>query len=114
MNLEAYSHEVSSCGYWPFVGSEGIYYSYAYPEPDGFRRAKVGPAGAAYDEQMGEFVLPYELVRKADDPDTFLLEFLQSSYEAAADNGRWDRAALEAESGSLPGRSAAERSTGRR
>jgi hypothetical protein len=112
--LEAYSHEVSSCGYWPVAGTEGIYYSYAYPEPDGYRDAPVGPAGASYDGQMGEFVLPYELVRKADDPDSFLLEFLQSSYEAAADNARWDREALDVNGKVLPGIAAAERVSTRR
>ena len=77
--LEAYSHEVSSCGYWPGPGGEGVFYSYAYPEPDGFKRLPVGPTGASYDGEMGEFVLPYELVRTAEDPDRFLLEFLQST-----------------------------------
>ncbi|MPY91893.1 MAG: hypothetical protein GEV08_02175 [Acidimicrobiia bacterium] len=93
--LEAYSHEVSSCGYWPGGGPEGVFYAYAYPEPDGFRDAPVEPEGARYDEELGEFVLPYELVRTAADPDTALLEFLQRTYEAAADAAGWDRAALE-------------------
>lgn len=93
--LEAYSHEVSSCGYWPGGGAEGAFYSYAYPEPPGFRDVRVAPAGASYDEQLGEFVLPYELVRTADDPDRVLLEFLQATYEAAATTAGWDRAALE-------------------
>jgi hypothetical protein len=91
---EAYSHEVSSCGYWPAGGPEGIYYSYAYPEPDGFRDAPTH-ARAHYSDELGEFVLPYEQVRSAQDPDSVLLEFLQLAYEAAADNGRWNRAELE-------------------
>lgn len=94
---EAYSHEVSSCGFWP--GSEqvpqAVFYAYAYPEPDGFRAASVAPGGAAYDTQLREFILPYDDVRQAAAPDAALLEFLQSSYEAAADLGAWDRAALE-------------------
>ena len=94
--LEAYSHEVSSCGYWPGgPGEEGIFYSYAYPEPPGYRDHAVSPAGARFDEQLGEFLLPYETVRTAADPDAVLLEFLQSTYVAAADAARWDRAALE-------------------
>jgi hypothetical protein len=94
--LEAYSHEVSSAGYWPGgPGAEGTFYSYAYPEPAGFRDAPVGPAAASYDEALGEFVLPYEAVRTADDPDAVLLEFLQSTYEAAATAAAWDRDALE-------------------
>jgi hypothetical protein len=94
---EAYSHEVSSCGFWP--GSEQlpqpVFYAYAYPEPEGFRSAKVGPSGAAYNTELREFILPYEDVRRAASPDESLLEFLQSTYEAAADSGAWDRAALE-------------------
>ncbi len=91
---EAYSHEVSSCGYWPDGGTEGLFYSYAYPEPDGFKDAPMSP-GASYDEQLGEFVLPYELVRASNDPDGALLEFLQLSYEAAANRGGWNRGELE-------------------
>jgi hypothetical protein len=94
---EAYSHEVSSCGFWP--GSETVpypvFYSYAYPEPDGFRSAPLHPASARYDSNLGEFVLPYDDVRQASSPDATLLEFLQSSYEAAADLAAWDRPALE-------------------
>ncbi len=94
---EAYSHEVSSAGFWP--GSEQVpypaFYSYAYPEPDGFSAAKVGPEGASYDLQLREFVLPYDAVRRAASPDAALLEFFQSTYEAAADSGGWDRASLE-------------------
>jgi hypothetical protein len=92
---EAYSHEVSSCGYWPGGDGEGLLYSYVYPEPEGFREAAVGPRGARYDEELGEFVLPYERVRAAEDPDGMLLEFLQTSYEAAADAAGWPRSRLE-------------------
>jgi len=92
---EAYSHEVSSCGYWPGGDGEGLLYSYAYPEPEGFRDAAVGPADARYSEALGEFVLPYERIRAAEDPDRMLLEFLQSSYEAAADSAGWQRSRLE-------------------
>lgn len=93
--LEAYSHEVSSCGYWPGGGPEGVFYAYAYPEPAGFRDAPAGPPEARYDEELGEFVLPYEAVRTAPDPDAVLLDFLQRTYEAAADAAGWDRASLE-------------------
>jgi hypothetical protein len=93
---EAYSHEVSSCGYWPGgPGEEGTFYAYAYPEPPGFADVPVRPAAARYDAALGEFVLPYEAVRTAADPDATLLDFLQSTYEAAADTGAWDRVALE-------------------
>jgi hypothetical protein len=96
---EAYSHEVSSAGFWP--GGGGIaypaFYSYAYPAPAGFAQARVGPAGAAWSESLGEFLLPYQAVREAASPDEFLLEFLQSSYEAAANAAAWDRTALERE-----------------
>ncbi|MDO9165371.1 MAG: DUF5996 family protein [Rhodoferax sp.] len=94
---EAYSHEVSSCGFWP--GGEAfpvpVFYSYAYPEPPGFSTAAVRPDGARYDPNLHEFILPYDAVRLAPAPDARLLEFLQSSYEAAAHFGKWDRAALE-------------------
>jgi hypothetical protein len=94
---EAYSHEVSSAGFWP--GGEPlrqpVFYSYAYPEPTGFRGARVGPAGAYFHEQLQEFVLPYDVVRTARSPDAALLEFLESTYRAAADLGGWDRAALD-------------------
>ena len=94
---EAYSHEVSSAGFWP--GSpeapEAAFYSYAYPSPPGFAEAAVRPAGAFFQPQMGEFLFPYEAMRTALDPDAALLEFLQSTYEAAADLGHWDRRALE-------------------
>ena len=112
---EAYSHEVSSAGYWPAAGGvEGSFYSYAYPVPDAFAAASVRPAAASYSDELGEFVLPYEAVRAADDPDALLLEFLQSTYEAAADAAGWDRPALEAASPDLPGFSAAERTRTRR
>ena len=92
---EAYSHEVSSAGYWPGPDGEGVFYSYAYPEPPGFRDADPGVAEATYDEALGEFILPYGVVRTANDPDAVLLHFLQATYEAAADAARWDRTALE-------------------
>jgi hypothetical protein len=91
---EAYSHEVSSCGYWPGGNAEGTFYAYAYPEPAGFAEWPV-PAGAHYLEGLGEFVLPYESVRTADDPDGLLMAFLQATYEAAAEPGGWDRPHLE-------------------
>lgn len=93
---EAYSHEVSSCGFWP--GSEAmepVFYAYAYPEPEGFRDYSVQPKEAFYSSQMREFILPYEAVRQSDDPDAVILAFLQSTYEAAANLGKWDRAVLE-------------------
>jgi hypothetical protein len=95
---EAYSHEVSSAGFWP--GSPGpvdypAFYSYAYPAPEGFAAAKVKPAAAFFSKELGEFILPYDAVRTADDPDAALLDFLQSTYDAAADLAKWDRAALE-------------------
>jgi hypothetical protein len=91
----AYSHEVSSAGYWPGAGDEGMFYAYAYPEPAGFAEWSVQPTAAYYDGDAGEFLLPYTAVRTADDPEATLLSFLQSSYEAAATLGEWDRAALE-------------------
>ncbi len=91
----AYSQEVSSCGFWPGGGTEGAFYAYAYPEPAGFDRWSVAPAAARYDTGYGEFLLPYEAVRTADDPDAVLLDFLQSTYEAAAELAQWPRAALE-------------------
>ncbi len=94
---EAYSHEVSSAGFWPGGGATdyAAFYSYAYPEPAGFRTSRVAPDGAVYNAAIGEFLLPYEAVRAAPDPDAALLAFLQSTYAAAADAGKWDRAALE-------------------
>jgi hypothetical protein len=93
--LEAYSHEVSSAGYWPGPDGEGVFYSYAYPEPAGFRTVDLGVDRSRFDEELGEFVLPYEVVRTAADPDAVLLAFLQAAYDAAADLAAWDRAALE-------------------
>jgi hypothetical protein len=93
---EAYSHEVSSAGFWPGAGlGEAAFYAYAYPEPDGFRDYPVGPAAAYYHKELGEFLLPYEAVRTANDPDAALLEFLQRTYEAAAQNAGWNRDTLE-------------------
>jgi hypothetical protein len=94
---EAYSHEVSSAGFWPGGGPvpHAVFYSYAYPEPKGFAQAPVEPEDAAFNADMGEFLLPYDSVRLASSPDDVLLAFLQSTYEAAADLGGWDRAALE-------------------
>ena len=92
---EAYSHEVSSAGYWPGPDGEGVFYSYAYPEPQGYRRAAASPATATFDEGLGEFTLPYTVVREATDPDAVLLEFLQSTYDIVADTAGWDRQALE-------------------
>jgi hypothetical protein len=91
----AYSHEVSSCGFWPGGGPEGSFYAYAYPEPEGFADWKAEPADAYYDQSLGEFILPYAAVRTATDPDGVLLRFFQSTYEAAAGLGHWDRAVLE-------------------
>jgi hypothetical protein len=95
--IEAYSHEVSSCGFWPGGGptQEPIYYSYAYPEPEGFKGYPVRPTGAFYSSELGEFVLPYDVVRRSKNPDQELLAFLQSTYDAAAETGRWDRVNLE-------------------
>ena len=94
---EAYSHEVSSCGFWPGNGGYGraAYYVYAYPEPAEYGKTKLRTADAFYDEGLGQFILPYDTVRRAADPDALLLGFLQETYAAAADLARWDRAALE-------------------
>jgi hypothetical protein len=93
---EAYSHEVSSCGFWAGSGiGYPAFYSYAYAEPAGFAQARVRPEQAFYSADLREFILPYDIVRQAPDPDQTLLEFLQSTYEAAANLARWDRAALE-------------------
>ena len=95
---EAYSHEVSSAGFWPGGGGPIEYpafYSYAYPAPEGFAAAKVRPAEAFFSKELGEFLLPYDAVRAARDPDAALMDFLQSTYAAAADLAQWDRAALE-------------------
>jgi hypothetical protein len=94
---EAYSHEVSSCGFWPGGGAvpHAAFYAYAYPEPAGFAQAHVQPDQAFYSNDLHEFILPYDVVREAKSPDDALLAFLQSSYEAAADLAKWDRASLE-------------------
>jgi hypothetical protein len=94
---EAYSHEVSSCGFWPGGGPipYPVFYAYAYPEPPGFSTAPVKPAAAFYSQDLREFVLPYEAVRESASPDQTLLDFLQTTYEAAAELGKWDRNALE-------------------
>jgi hypothetical protein len=107
---EAYSHEVSSAGFWPGGGGidHAAFYSYAYPEPDGFRATAVRPQRAFFNNQIGEFILPYDAVRTATDPDAALLAFLQSTYEAAANAGKWDRAALEC----APGRAGVPRPVG--
>ncbi len=91
----AYSHEVHSCGYWPGGSAEGSFYAYAYPQPDGFAEWRVEPAAAYYDGALHEFLLPYEVVRTADNPDAMLLAFFQTTYEAAAELAGWDRGALE-------------------
>src|SRR4051812_1482891 len=94
---EAYSHEVSSAGFWPGGGAIDYpaFYSYAYPEPEGYRPTPVRPDAAFFSEALGEFILPYDAVRTAAAPDQTLLEFLQTAYEAAANAAKWDRAALE-------------------
>jgi hypothetical protein len=94
---EAYSHEVSSAGFWPGSGAIDYpaFYCYAYPEPAGFRTAPLRPDAAFFSEALGEFILPYDAVRTAAQPDQALLDFLQSTYEAAANSAKWDRDALE-------------------
>ncbi len=97
---EAYSHEVSSAGFWP--GGNGVdasFYSYAYPVPAGFSECPVEPAEAHFSEALGEFLLPYEAVRNSADPDAAVLRFLQTTYEAAATSANWDRASLECSQG---------------
>ncbi|MHB8623830.1 MAG: DUF5996 family protein [Sulfuricaulis sp.] len=93
----AYSHEVSSCGFWPGGAPvpEPVFYAYAYPEPDGYKNYVVRPKAAFYSSEMHEFILPYEAVRRASNPDAMLLDFAHSTYEAAAELGRWDRQILE-------------------
>ena len=98
LTREAYSHEVSSAGFWP--GGGGVidfpaFYSYAYPAPEGFAEARPAPDAAYFETRLGEFVLPYDAVRTSSDPDATLMAFLQSTYAAAADLGGWNRAALE-------------------
>jgi hypothetical protein len=94
---EAYSHEVSSCGFWPGNGGFGqaAFYAYAYPEPAGFGQFRINQDATRYDPDLGQFILPYDAVRKARDPDDEVMRYLQGTYEAAADLGGWDRAALE-------------------
>jgi hypothetical protein len=94
---ESYSHEVASCGFWPGGDPypEPAFYAYAYPEPAAYAQARVSPAAAFYSEQLREFILPYEAVRRARSPEKVLLEFLRTSYGAAADLGQWNRAELE-------------------
>lgn len=94
---EAYSHEVSSCGFWPGGGPipYAAFYSYAYPAPEGFSTASIKPGTAFYNADLGEFILPYDAVRQSESPDETLLDFLQSTYEAAADLAGWDRDSLE-------------------
>jgi len=98
---ESYSHEESSAGFWP--GGSGVdypaFYSYAYPAPQGFGAAKVKPQAAFFHKELGEFILPYDAVRSSADPRKTLLDFLQSTYEAAANLGKWDRASLECDFG---------------
>ncbi|HEY3694339.1 DUF5996 family protein [Phenylobacterium sp.] len=100
---EAYSHEVSSAGFWPGGGAveTPAFYSYAYPTPEGFAAATVAPPAAEWDAALGEFILPYDAVRSAPDPDATLLAFLQSTYAAAAGLASWDRAALECAEGRI-------------
>jgi Family of unknown function (DUF5996) len=97
---EAYSHEVSSCGFWPGGGPVpyAAFYSYAYPEPVNFAAAAVQPAGSFYSNDLREFILPYDIVRDSESPDDTLLLFLQTTYEAAADLSGWDRELLERQS----------------
>jgi hypothetical protein len=93
--VEGYSRELSSAGFWPGGGKEGAFYSYAYPEPSGFSEYVIEPDGAYYSHEINEFLLPYEAVRAAEDPDREVTRFLQTTYQAAADAGGWDREALE-------------------
>lgn len=101
---EAYSHEVSSLGFWPGGAQlpEAVVYSYAYPEPKGFRDVKVRPRATSFNTDLGEFVLPYNAVRGAKSPENDVLTFAQTTYEAAADLARWDRPALERDDAVLP------------
>jgi hypothetical protein len=96
---EAYSHEVSSCGFWPGNGGYGraAFYVYAYPEPTGYGSTRLATTDAFYDEGLGQFILPYDAVHRASDPDKLLLGFLQETYVAAAELANWDRKALERE-----------------
>jgi hypothetical protein len=100
---EAYSQEVSSLGFWPgsAAAPTPIFYSYAYPEPAGFAQAKVQPGAAFYEPKLREFILPYDVVRTAEKPDEVLLDFAQSTYDAASTLGKWDRDALQEHKPSL-------------
>jgi hypothetical protein len=104
VTVEAYSKEVSSCGFWPGNASapDPIFYSYAYPAPEGFAEQPIKPDAAFWLADLGEFVLPYETVRTADDPDATLTAFLESTYEAAADLANWDRVDFERPAGYTP------------
>lgn len=96
---EGYSHELSSCGFWPGGAAEGAFYSYAYPEPDGFADAAGLPEGAFYDPGLRQYLLPYEVARQAEDPDAAVMDFLEFTYGAAADLMGWDRGVLESDPG---------------
>jgi hypothetical protein len=100
--VEGYSHELWSSGFWAGGSPEGSFYSYAYPEPDSYPAAPAGPPEASYREDLGLFLLPCDAVRRSADPDAMVLEFLGSTYEAAADAAGWDRPALEVDPGRLP------------
>lgn len=95
MQEVAFSHEVYSCGFWPGGSDEGSFYAYAYPEPAGFTGWPAKPEAAFYDGVWREYLLPYSAVRSAGNPDALVLEFFQSTYEAAAELAGWDRTALE-------------------
>ncbi len=101
---DGYSHELSSCGFWPGGGAieYPAFYSYAYPEPDGFKHERIKPEAAFYSDDLREFIVPYDAVRQAKSPDATLLEFLQTTYEAAANLGKWDRAVLERDDNAIP------------
>lgn len=99
---EAYSHELAAAGYWPGGAAEGVFYAYAYPEPTGYRDARLASEFGVFDDDLGEFVLPYRSVRTAADPDETLLEFLEAAYGAAADLGDWERMGLEADDAADP------------
>ena len=100
---DAYSHECSSAGFWPGGPTldHAVFYSYAYPAPQGFAGRPVRPGGAFFIQELGEFLLPYDVVRTARDPESHLMEFLQSTYEAAAETAHWDRGALDCAQGRL-------------
>lgn len=93
--VEGYSHELTSCGFWPGGGDEGAFYAYAYPEPDGYAEFPGCPDGAFYDGKLRQYLLPYEAVRTANDPEQLVMDFLEFTYVAAADLAGWDREALE-------------------